>query len=306
MDANARPHDEAANIGAAILARQHPRPLGREEGEFAMVIAIASGDAGVGRTTVVANLAVALANRGRKVLVLDADLMHADVAAQFGLEPHGDIRGVLAGERTVEEIVLAGPPGIHIIAGNFGARGPDRLGVIELAAIIWAVDSVPQRVDVLLIDMAAGAHAEALTFARAAQHVLVAVCDEPGSLRRASLLIQSLAREPAVPHFHILGSKTRSFSHGRALYEQLRQRCESLRGATLHYAGEVPDDDCIRSACRDHRTVVQAYASSLGARAFRDLAAKVDAWRRPDRLGGHLEFFVERLANADRCRRSRI
>jgi flagellar biosynthesis protein FlhG len=132
------------------------------------------------------------------------------------------------------------------------------------------------------------------------------VCDEPGSLRRASLLIQSLAREPAVPHFHILGSKTRSFSHGRALYEQLRQRCESLRGATLHYAGEVPDDDCIRSACRDHRTVVQAYASSLGARAFRDLAAKVDAWRRPDRLGGHLEFFVERLANADRCRRSRI
>jgi flagellar biosynthesis protein FlhG len=84
------------------------------------VIAITSGTAGVGKTTVAANLAAALAARGQQVLVLDADGVHRQVAARFGLQYPGDISDVLAESDTVESILWAGPAWCPPAWGNLG------------------------------------------------------------------------------------------------------------------------------------------------------------------------------------------
>ncbi|HVN71571.1 MAG TPA: P-loop NTPase, partial [Desulfomonilia bacterium] len=80
-----------------------------------MVLSVTSGKGGVGKTSIVVNTAILLAEQGKKVLVLDADLGLANVDVMLGLAPKLTIKQVLDGQCSLGEIVLEGPAGIKII-----------------------------------------------------------------------------------------------------------------------------------------------------------------------------------------------
>ena len=63
------------------------------------VIGIASGKGGVGKTTVSVNLAIALANSGKKVFLFDADLGLANAQIAMGLRTEFNFSQVLSGEK---------------------------------------------------------------------------------------------------------------------------------------------------------------------------------------------------------------
>lgn len=83
--------------------------LSREGGSSTHVIAVSSGKGGVGKSNVVANLAVALTKVGKRVLILDADLGLGNLDVLLGLVPRHTIEDVLVGTHTLDEIVLKGP-----------------------------------------------------------------------------------------------------------------------------------------------------------------------------------------------------
>ncbi|MDD2466600.1 MAG: P-loop NTPase, partial [Desulfobulbus sp.] len=78
------------------------------------VFAITSGKGGVGKTAVVANLAVLLARMGKRVLILDADLGLANIDVVFGLAPGHNLNHFFSGEKGLEAILTDGPQGIKI------------------------------------------------------------------------------------------------------------------------------------------------------------------------------------------------
>jgi flagellar biosynthesis protein FlhG len=262
------------------------------------VIAVTGGKGGVGKTTVTANLAVALAEIGREVMVLDADLGLANLDVLLGLQPRFNLSHVLSGERTLEEILVEGPKGIQIVPASSGVRKMASLGAMEHAGLIRAFSDLKRRVDVLLVDTAAGIHDEVLTFARAAHHALVVVCDEPASITDAYALIKVLSREQNVGRFRVVANQTRGLGEGRELFDKLARVCERFLDVTLEYAGAIPHDEFVRRAIQRQAAVVEAFPGSIGAQAFKKLAAKADTWAVPAGARGHLEFFLERLVMA--------
>ncbi|MFO0453724.1 MAG: MinD/ParA family protein [Pseudomonadota bacterium] len=262
------------------------------------VIAVTGGKGGVGKTTVSANLAVALAERGREVLVLDADLGLANIDVLLGLQPRGNLGHVLAGERTLEDIMVTGPRGIRILPASSGVRRMANLGPLEHAGLIRAFSELSGRLDYLLVDTAAGIHDSVLTFARAAQHALVVVCDEPASLTDAYALIKVLSRDQGLGRFKVVASQTRSPGEGRDLYQKLVRVCDRFLDVTLEYAGAIPYDEFARRSIQRQVAVVEAYPGCLASQAFKNLAARADTWAVPGGARGHLEFFVERMVMA--------
>ena len=156
-----------------------------------------------------------------------------------------------------------------------------------------------RKVDALLIDTAAGLHESVTTFARAAHHVLVVVCDEPASLTDAYALIKVLSREHRVQHFRVLANQTRSPGEGRDLYEKLARVCDRFLDVTLEYEGSIAYDEFLRRAVQRQSAVVEAFPGSVAAQGFKKLAGKADTWAVPGGARGHLEFFVERLVMAN-------
>ena len=72
------------------------------------IIGIASGKGGVGKTTISANLAVALAERGNNVMLFDADLGLANAQLALGCKAPFNFSHVLAGEKSLKEIMSVG------------------------------------------------------------------------------------------------------------------------------------------------------------------------------------------------------
>lgn len=283
--------DESNDQASGLRRMVKPQPV--------RVIAVTGGKGGVGKTNVSVNLAAAMASDGKRVMLLDADLGLANVDVLLGLHPKFNLAHVIAGQRSLEEILVQGPFGMSIVPASSGIKQMSGLAPTEHAGLIRAFSELSQEIDVLLIDTAAGISDSVTNFCRAAQEVLVVVCDEPASITDAYALIKVLNRDHKVFRFRILVNMVQSAQEGREVFAKLVKTSERFLDVTLDYVGAVPWDEYLRKAVQKQRTVVEAFPRAKSTQAFKNLAKKADRWPVPTAAGGHLEFFVERLIAAN-------
>jgi flagellar biosynthesis protein FlhG len=281
-----------AEQAAGLRRIANPRPV--------RVIAVTSGKGGVGKTNVSVNLAAALAQNGKRVMLLDADLGLANVDVMLGLRPEYNLSHVLSGERTLEEILVDAPGGFKVVPAASGVKNMVELGAREHVGLVQAFSELSTPVDVLLIDTAAGLSDGVITFTRAAQEVVVVVCDEPASITDAYALIKVLSRDYGHERFRILANMARSIREGYELFGKIARVTDKFLTVSLDFLGTIPHDDLLRQAVQKQRAVVEIFPASRATQAFKKLAQKVDNWPVPVTASGHVEFFVERLVNARR------
>lgn len=261
------------------------------------VMAVTGGKGGVGKTNVSLNLAISLAKQGKRVLVLDADLGLANCDVLLGLRVDKNLSHVLRGECTLDDILVTGPYGVKIAPATSGSQSMAELGTTEHAGLIRAFSELRTEIDTLIVDTAAGISDMVMSFSRAAQDVLVVVCDEPTSLTDAYALIKILNREHGVFKFKIVANMVRSEKEGKELFSKLSKVTGRFLDVALELVGIIPFDENIRKSVRKQAAIVDAYPSSPAALAITNLAQKSMTWPIPAQPGGHLEFFIEQLVS---------
>jgi len=269
----------------------NPRPV--------RVITVASGKGGVGKTNVSVNLATAFAQRGRKAMIMDADLGLANVDVVLGLHPEYNLSHVINGERSLEEVIVDAPGGIKVIPASSGLQRMAELTPAEHGGLIRAFSELATEVDVLIVDSAAGISDSVVSFSKAAQDVIVVVCDEPASITDAYALIKLLNRDHGVRRFHILANMAHTPQEGRELFQKMVKVTDRfLDEVVLDHLGSIPYDEHLRKAVKKQNAVVDLFPRSPAATAFRQVAERIESWPMPQARGGYLEFFVERLVQA--------
>lgn len=259
------------------------------------VIAVTGGKGGVGKTNLSINLGVALAEMRRRVVLMDADLGLANIDVLLGLQARYTLADVLSGEHTIRDILLPGPQGMKVVPASSGMQQMAQLTAQEHAAIIHAFSDLSEQLDVFLIDTAAGISDTVISFVRAAQEVIVVVCDEPSSITDAYALIKILSSEHDVFRVRVVANMTRSSQEGVNLFNKLNGVCDRFLDVSLQYIGDVPFDENVRKAVQKRKALLEFAPRCKAAMAIRSLAQKIDAWPSAHSPRGHLEFFLERL-----------
>ena len=262
------------------------------------VIAVTSGKGGVGKTNISVNLAASLSLAGQRVMLMDADLGLANVDVLLGLEPHFDLQHVISGEKSLDEIIVQGPLGIHVVPASSGVEKMAELTSVEHASLIAAFSELKQPIDILIVDTAAGIADGVVSFAKACQEVIVVVCDEPTSLTDAYALIKVLSMRHGIKQFQILANMVKDERQGLNLYEKLLNTTDRFLEVGLKYLGAVPFDEQLRQSVRAQKPVVEAYPRSPASKALVRISEKINRWPLPDQATGYLQFFVERLLAA--------
>lgn len=262
------------------------------------VIAVTSGKGGVGKTNVAANLAVALGQQCRNVMLLDADLSLANVDVLLGLQPRFNLSHVLSGDVDLAATVMHGPAGIRIVPATSGNHAMTDLSPASQAAIVNAFSELADQPEVLVVDTAPGIAPAVARFVQASQQAVVVLCDEPASITDAYALIKVFSRNYGVTHFQIVTNQTRNANEGHRLFDKIRRVTDSYLDVVLRHLGDIPEDRMLRRAVQEQRAVVEAYPASGSGRALREIARKIDELR-PTSAGGHIEFFFEQLLSAD-------
>lgn len=278
--------DQASGLRRII----RPRPV--------QVIAVTSGKGGVGKTNVSVNLSIALANQGKDVLLMDADLGLGNVDVLLGMHPKRNLSHVIDGTHSLEDILVSGPGGIRLLPAASGIQGMSSLSMVQHAGIIRAFSDLGLMVDTLIVDTAAGLSDSVINFSKASQEIVVVVCDEPASITDAYALIKLLHRNHGRHRFRILANMVRNANEGRDLFLKLMRVSGRFLDVSLDYMGAIPFDECVRMAVQRQRAVLDVFPRAKASLAVRALAAVADKWTPTQRSTGQLEFFIERLVDA--------
>ena len=148
------------------------------------VIAIASGKGGVGKTTITANLGIALGLQKQKVLLIDADIAMANLSLHLGMQNTPiTLHDVLLGESSVNDCIYEGPiKSVEIIPSGLSIESYRKIDPTRLKSV---VDAVKDRYDFVLIDTAAGIERISLAAMNASQEVMLVVEPSPSSIADA-------------------------------------------------------------------------------------------------------------------------
>lgn len=260
------------------------------------VIAVTSGKGGVGKTNVVANLAVSLSRAGKRVLILDADLGLGNLDVLLGLVPRHTIEDVLVGTHTLAEIMLKGPAGIHVLPASSGVPRLTSLTEAQQLMIQEQLADLAAEMDVLLIDTGAGISPNVTFFASAADETMVIISPEPTSLTDAYALIKVLARQYRERRFKVLVNQAKSPREASEVFGKLDVAVDRFLHVAVELVGAIPDDDYVHMAVMQQKAVSDMFPEAPAAQAFRQLAQQVTQWPKPGLPKSSVQLVWQRSA----------
>src|SRR5574344_3051381 len=153
------------------------------------IIAVTSGKGGVGKTNLAVNMAIAYAQTGKKVILIDGDLGMANVNVLLNVVPQYNLMQVINKQKSMQDIILDTEFGIKFIAGANGFSKIANLTVDELEYFAKEFSSL-SNADIIIIDTGAGIANNVLQFVAAADEVYVVTTPEPTAITDASGIIK--------------------------------------------------------------------------------------------------------------------
>lgn len=258
-------------------------------------VSITSGKGGVGKTTMTANIACALASMNKKVLILDGDLGMANVDIFFGVKTKNNIYDVISGEKHISEIITELSPNISLIAGGSGVVELNRLNFHHRQSLLDSVSSIDHAYDYLLIDTAPGLSDNVLYLNAAAQISSVIITPDPASFADSYALIKTLYTEYKETHFSIICNQVRDEIEGLSLFNRFNEVVNRFLFIGLDYWGAVAFDPSIKKNNQAQRLILKQDPYAEASKQIMSISSRLDRslYRANNKSG--LQFFWEQV-----------
>ncbi len=273
------------------------RQLARSRTTNARVVAVTSGKGGVGKTNISVNLALALAQLGKKVVLIDLDLGLANADILLDVNPRYNLSNVISGRKTISEILVPAAGPIQVVPGASGVERLANLNDLERTTLLRSFETLHQSADIILFDTGAGISRNTTSFLSAADDIIVVTMPEPTAIVDAYAVIKMLAGEPDHGDLFVLMNLTSSKQEAERYANGISVTANKLMNAYVEKLGYVLQDPRVPAAVRQRRPFLHAYPSSPASTCIRSIARKL-AHARGGATQGERPGFIRRLFSA--------
>ena len=237
------------------------------------VITITSGKGGVGKTTVTANLAAALAMNGRKVTALDADIGLRNLDVVMGLENRivYDLVDVVEGRCRLRQAMIKDKrqPDLYLIPA---AQTRDKMAVSP-SDMVLVCDQLRAEMDYIIIDSPAGIERGFRNAIAPADQVIIVTNPEISAVRDADRIIGLIEAEEKGPGSLIVNRvKPEMVARGEMLSIE-----DILDILAIDLIGVIPEDEAILISSNQGAPVAMSGANGASAsHAFQNTARRIE------------------------------
>jgi len=271
-ETGAAPLRVVAGRAEPLGAPDHPARWSRPR---ARTLVVASGKGGVGKSNLCANLAVALGQRGARVVLVDADFAQSNLDLLLGLHPRFDLRHLFSGERTLEEIAVAGPRGVRLVPGAPDVPELAELDDYRREVLLRALGTLESGTDLVIMDTASRVSRDVTALCLAADDVVVMTTPEMPAFADAYGLVKLLHAQGLRHPPHLVVSQATTAEEAEETADRIRLVARRFLRVDLDSWGVIPEDPAIPGAVRRQEPVVAAFPQSPAAEAYRALAERL-------------------------------
>ena len=275
--------DQARKLRALVALRPASAEDCRSTDRRCHTIVVSGGKGGVGRSVIALNLAIALAQRGASVGLLDACPDLGNIELLCGLNGYWNLSHVVQGCRQLDEVMQTGPAGVRIVSGASCLADPS---FAPMPAMVQ-LREFERELDWLIVDASGGACGLTRQFALAADDVLIVTTPEATAVAEAYASVKSLAKTVG-PRMGLLVNQADSVPQAQQILDRLQQAVHSFLRVDLHRRGYLPRDIAVPNSVNARVPFVLQSPRSPVTAALLQL---IQRWTRPQPTEDITPFF---------------
>jgi len=235
----------------------------RQQGELGRAIAVVSGKGGVGKSNFTMNFAISLAQKGKKVVVVDMDIGMGNINILIGKNASNSLKDYLEGNKLLEEVIFEGPYGLRYISGGSGMTSVFNWSEMMFEQLIYAFEKLQKNYDYIFFDMGAGATNWSLDLLTSIDEIIVISTAEPTAITDAYSMMKYIHVRDADKQFYILCNRAFSKEEGMETNDRLKLTMKRFLDKEVTILGSLPEDPVVRKAVREQVPFSLAYPDAL-------------------------------------------
>ncbi len=231
------------------------------------IIAITSGKGGVGKSSIVSNLAYLLSKMGETTYVFDADLSLGNIDVMFGMVSRFNVRDLIEGKKRIMDIVTEGPHGIRLIPATSGVTEFSNLTMEERQILLSSFREIPDY-DFLIVDTSAGLSSNVVYFNAISEEIFVVITPDPASLTDSYAVIKTLRAKTGQKNFNIIANLVKDEKEGLEIYQKIIGVADRFLDVYLDFFGHIPTDGNVTAATRKQKLWAEHFPNSPASKAL--------------------------------------
>jgi len=238
------------------------------------LIAVCSGKGGVGKTFTCINLAAALRDLGKEVLIVDADMGLGNAQLMLGVSPKLTLSDYVLDGIPLAQVVTQLEEGLQLLPGASGDANIVNLPLTSLSDLCHElVELYPDTV--ILFDIAAGISDQNMHLLRLCETRIVIFLDEPTSIADSYGVLKLLHRTGHLENTFLVPNQVASLTAGKTFYEKMNHLCLSFLGTPVEYLGSIQEDLAVRSSIRHRNPLHKSFPNSTAWCNIKTIATKI-------------------------------
>ena len=224
---------------------------GQKKDKLAKLIAITSGKGGVGKTNIILNLAIAMSIRGKKVLLIDADMNLSNIDVLLGIYPQYTLANLMDDQIKLEDLLIEGPRGVKILPASSGDMAIMNNQKQYQQALIQAYMDLRSDFDYILIDTGAGISDYTIDFVLSAEKIVVITTPEPTAITDAYAMIKVLFFRAKRPNISLVINMAQTEDEAKNIFNKINLIVQHFLNKSISSLGYIPIDKTIKESVKE-------------------------------------------------------